>query len=147
VRSQPSAVPRGSTEHVSARDHPRKRRRPADRQTRFAGQICSNFWLERDGQVVLSEWRVALLEAVADTGSISAAAARQGVHFRVAWRKLQEMEARLGTKLTERTTGGPRGGGTRLTAEGLDCVRRFRQFTAGLQDLIAQRFDEAFEGS
>jgi hypothetical protein len=34
-----------------------------------------------------------------------------------------------------------------LTAEGLDCVRRFRQFTVGLQDLIAQRFDEAFEGS
>jgi molybdate transport system regulatory protein len=107
----------------------------------------SNFWLERDGQVVLSEWRVALLEAVADTGSISAAAARQGVHFRVAWRKLQEMEARLGTKLTERTTGGPRGGGTRLTPEGLDCVRRFRQVTAGLQDLIAQRCAEAFEAS
>jgi molybdate transport system regulatory protein len=88
---------------------------------------------------------VALLEAVADTGLISAAAARQGVHFRVAWRKLKEMEDRLGTKLTERTTGRPRGGGTRLTAEGLDCVRRFRRCTAGLQDLIEQRFAEAFE--
>ncbi len=142
MQSQPSAVPCGSTKQVSARVHSRKRKRPADPQTRFAGQICSNFWLERDGQVVLSEWRVALLEAVADTGSISAAAARQGVHFRVAWRKLQEMEARLGTKLTERTTGG-----TRLTPEGLDCVRRFRQFTAGLQELIAQRFAEAFEAS
>jgi hypothetical protein len=32
-----------------------------------------------------------------------------------------------------------------LTAEGLDYVRRFRQFTAGLQDLIEQRFAEAFE--
>lgn len=42
-------------------------------------------------------------------------------------------------------TGGPRGGGTRLTAEGLDCVRRFRRCTAGLQDLIEQRFAEAFE--
>ena len=53
---------------------------------RFAGRICSNFWVERNGEVVLSEWRVALLEAVAETGSISAAAARHGVHFRVAWR-------------------------------------------------------------
>jgi molybdate transport repressor ModE-like protein len=69
------------------------------------------------------------------------------VHFRVAWRKLQEMEDRLGTKLTERTTGGPRDGGTRLTAKGLDCVRRFRRLTAGLQDLIEQRFAEAFEES
>jgi hypothetical protein len=41
------------------------------------------------------------------------------VHFRGAWQKLQEMEARLGTKRTERTTGGPRGGETRLTAKGL----------------------------
>jgi len=114
---------------------------------RVAGRICSNFWVERNGEVVLSEWRVALLEAVAEAGSISAAAARQGVHFRVAWRKLQEMEDRLGVKLTERTTGGPRGGGTQLTADGVECVRRFRQFTAGLQDLIERRFAEAFEES
>jgi molybdate transport repressor ModE-like protein len=58
------------------------------------------------------------------------------VHFRVAWRKWQEMEARLGTTRTERTTGGPRGGGTRLTAKGQDCVHQFRWWTAGLQELI-----------
>jgi molybdate transport repressor ModE-like protein len=58
---------------------------------------------------------------------------------------LQEMEDRLGIKLTERTTGGPCGGGTQLTAEGVECVRRFRRFTAGLQDLIERRFAEAFE--
>jgi hypothetical protein len=51
---------------------------------------CSNFWIEKDGKVVLSEWRVALLEAVEQTGSINAAAAQQGVPFRVAWRKIQE---------------------------------------------------------
>jgi molybdate transport system regulatory protein len=145
MRRQPSVAPRGLTEGGPARDHPRRQARQGARQPSFAGQICANVWLERDGQVVLSVWRVALLEAVAETGSISAAAARQGVHFRVAWRKLKEMEDRLGTKLTERTTGGPRGGGTRLTAEGLDCVRRFRRLTAGLQDLLEQRFAEAFE--
>jgi molybdenum-dependent DNA-binding transcriptional regulator ModE len=51
---------------------------------------CANFWIEKDGKVVLSEWRVALLEAVEQTGSINAAAAQQGVPFRVAWRKIQE---------------------------------------------------------
>jgi hypothetical protein len=39
------------------------------------------------------------------------------------------------------------GGGTRLTAKGLDCVRRFRRLTAGLQDLIEPRFAEVFEAS
>jgi molybdate transport system regulatory protein len=64
-------------------------------------QPRSNFWIENNGKVVLSEWRVALLEAVERTGSIRAAADQQGVHFRVAWRKLQEMEEGLGVKLTD----------------------------------------------
>lgn len=54
----------------------------------------SNYWLENDGKVVLSEWRIALLEAVERTGSINAAVAERGGHFRVAWRKLKEMEGR-----------------------------------------------------
>ena len=105
---------------------------------------CSNFWIENNGKVVLSEWRVALLEAVERTGSISAAAAQQGVHFRVAWRKLQEMEEGLGVKLTQRSVGGKQGGGTSLTAEGRTYVRHFHAYTAGLKDLAAQQFQAAF---
>jgi len=33
-----------------------------------------NLWLERDGKVVLSAWRIRLLEAIEETGSITAAA-------------------------------------------------------------------------
>jgi molybdate transport repressor ModE-like protein len=69
------------------------------------------------------------------------------LHFRGAWRKLQEMEARLGTKLTERTTGGPRGGGTRLTVKGQDYVHQMRWLTTGLQELIEPQFAEVFEAS
>ena len=74
---------------------------------------------------------------MAETGSIRAAAARHGVHFRVAWRKLQEMEDRLGVKLTERVSG-PRGGGTQLTAE---CRMRTEVpgLHTGLQDMIERR--------
>ena len=104
----------------------------------------SNFWLEQDGKVVLSEWRVALLEAVERTGSINAAAAEQGVHFRVAWRKLKEMEEGLGVKLTQRAVGGKHGGGTSLTPEGRDYVRHFHEFTAGLKGIVDKRFKKAF---
>ncbi len=108
-------------------------------------QLCSNFWLEKDGKVVLSEWRVALLEAVEETGSISAAALKQGVHFRVAWRKLKEMEDGLGVKLTQRVVGGKHGGGACLTPEGQAYVRHFRKFTTGLKEIVDQRFSEAFQ--
>src|SRR5215475_11862661 len=106
---------------------------------------CSNFWLEKDGKVVLSEWRVALLEAVERTRSINAAAAEQGVHFRAAWRKLKEMEEGLGVKLTQRTVGGKHGGGTCLTPAGRDYVRHFREFTTGLKGLVDKRFKKAFK--
>jgi molybdate transport system regulatory protein len=105
---------------------------------------CSNFWIEKDGKVVLSEWRVALLEAVEQTGSINAAAAQQGVPFRVAWRKLQEMEDGLGVPLTERITGGPHGGGTRLTAAGQAYIARSMTAMAGLKDRAERQFRAVF---
>ena len=48
-----------------------------------------NLWIEKDGVVVLSAWRVALLEAIDATGSISAAAERLEIPYRRAWEKVQ----------------------------------------------------------
>jgi molybdate transport system regulatory protein len=107
-------------------------------------QMRCNFWIEVDREVALSEWRVALLEAVAETGSISAAAEKMGVHFRVAWRKIREMEARLGVRLVVGTAGGTHGGGARLTQEAHDCIGRFRQFVHGLYALADKQYREAF---
>jgi molybdate transport system regulatory protein len=105
----------------------------------------SNFWIEKNAKVVLSEWRVALLEAVEVTGSINAAAVQQGVPFRAAWRKLQEMEDGLSVTLTQRTVGSKRGGGTHLTAAGQAYVRHFHVFIAGLKDRVEQQFHKVFE--
>ena len=93
---------------------------------------------------MLSEWRVALLEAVEQTGSINAAAVQLGVPFRVAWRKIQEMEDGLGVSLTQRVTGGPHGGGTLLTAAGQAYIAQFHAAMAGLKDLAEQQFRAVF---
>jgi molybdate transport system regulatory protein len=105
---------------------------------------CINLWIEKDGEVVLSEWRVGLLEAIADTGSISAAAAKLKVPYHRAWDKLEEMEKGLGLKLVATQTGGSGGGGARLTSAGLDYVEKFRRFEAGFQEQIERRFVEVF---
>jgi len=50
-------------------------------------------WIEcDDGRVALSEWRVALLGAVDDHGSMVAAARALGVPQRTAWQRIREME-------------------------------------------------------
>lgn len=107
-------------------------------------QIRANFWIEKDGQVVLSSWRVRLLEAVAETGSISAAAEKMNISYRRAWDKIHECEERLGVKLVETQTGGSGGGGSQLTEAAVDYIRRFRAFTSGLDSTVRQRFYEFF---
>ena len=107
-------------------------------------QPRANFWIEEEGQVVLSSWRVRLLEAIAETGSISAAADKMSISYRRAWDKIHESEERLGVRLVDTQTGGVGGGGSQLTEAAQDYIKRFREFTSGLNDLISQRFRESF---
>jgi molybdate transport system regulatory protein len=103
-----------------------------------------NLWIEEDGEVVLSDWRIRLLEAIAETGSISSAAARMNVSYHRAWDKIREMEQRLGMKLVEARSGGVGGGGASLTPQGVEFVEKFRKFRAGFREQVERRFEETF---
>lgn len=94
--------------------------------------------------MLLSEWRVELLEAVEAAGSLTAAAAALGVPYRTAWDRIKETEERLGVRLLRTESGGPDGGGSRLSAEGRELVRRFRRVTAGVTELVERRYREEF---
>ena len=104
----------------------------------------TNIWLEKDGKVVLSLWRVRLLEAVEETGSISGAASQMSISYRRAWDKIHECEERLGEKLVDTQTGGEGGGGSRLTPVAKDYIERFHKFIAGFDEFVTQRFNENF---
>jgi|SRR5205823_5219230 len=102
-------------------------------------------WIEaEDGRVALSEWRVMLLRAVAEHGSLVAAARALGVPHRTAWQRIREMESCLGVQLLETTSGGQRGGGSRLSPAALDLVERYHALHAGLDDLVVERFRGGF---
>jgi molybdate transport system regulatory protein len=107
----------------------------------------ANFWAELDGQVVLSDWRVRLLEAVAETGSITAAAHELGIQYRLAWDRIHEMEQHLGQQLVDTQIGGPGGGGAQLTPTARDYIQRWHDFHTGLDALVVERFAAAFQGS
>ena len=102
--------------------------------------VQSKIWVERDGKVVLSDWRVRLLETIDETGSLSRAAEKLEVPYRTAWYKLKEIEDRLGVKLLETQSGGADGGGSRLTADARQLITRFRRVCAGIGELVEQRF-------
>jgi molybdate transport system regulatory protein len=103
-------------------------------------RVRSKVWVEQGEAVLLSEWRVELLEAVEETGSLAAAAAKLGVPYRTAWDRIKDAEERLGVRLLRTESGGADGGGSRLTPEGRDLVARFRRVTAGVAELVERRF-------
>lgn len=103
-----------------------------------------NLWLEKNDEVALSTWRVALLKAVAETGSISAAADRMKVQYRTAWQKINEMETRLGVKLVETQVGGSHGGGARLTRAAQDYLDKFDRFSADVEKVVQSKYRAVF---
>ncbi len=103
-----------------------------------------NIWIENDGNVVLSPWRVKLLEKIEELGSISSAAAALDLQYRRAWERVREIEHELGAPVVITTVGGPHGGSARLTQDAKRAIEHFKAFTDGLDAEITRRYVEAY---
>ena len=97
-------------------------------------------WIENNGKLALSSYRVRLLRHIEDTGSLSEAAARMGLSYRRAWGKVREIEQNLGVKLVESEAGGAGGGGSRLTGDGRRLVELFERFESAMDEDLQQEF-------
>jgi molybdate transport system regulatory protein len=84
--------------------------------------------------------KVALLEAIRDTGSITSAAKTLGMSYRRAWLLVDETNRCLVRPAVATTSGGEHGGGTELTATGVALVARYR----ALERRTAGAVDKAF---
>jgi molybdate transport system regulatory protein len=70
--------------------------------------------------------KIALLEAIRSTGSISAAARSIGMSYRRAWLLVEEINQTLREPAVRAETGGPRGGGAVVTPVGERVVGLYR---------------------
>jgi molybdate transport system regulatory protein len=105
----------------------------------------AKIWFEQDGKLVLSDYRVRLLELIGETGSLAEAAARMNLSYRRAWGKVREIEDNLGVRLVQSAAGGAGGGGSRLTDHGQHLVSLFRQFRERLDGDISREFARVFD--
>ena len=80
----------------------------------------------RGDDIAVGPGKIDLLEAIARTGSITAAARELGMSYRRAWLLVDTMNRCFREPVVEAEAGGQRGGGTRLTALGEEIVRRYR---------------------
>jgi molybdate transport system regulatory protein len=80
----------------------------------------------RDDSIAIGPGKIALLEAIAETGSISAAGRQLGMSYRRAWMLIDEMNKALSSPAVSAAAGGSHGGGTALTAVGEQIVKHYR---------------------
>jgi molybdate transport system regulatory protein len=69
--------------------------------------------------------KIALLEAIRDKGSISAAARHLGMSYRRAWLLVEELNDALREPAVTAAPGGVRGGGALLTAAGERIIQHY----------------------
>ena len=101
-------------------------------------------WLEKDGKVTMSDYRLRLLQLIDETGSLSAAAEQLGLSYRRAWGKVRDLEEHLGAQLVDSASGGVSGGGSRLTSEGVDLMRRYRRFSETAREAVDRAYRAEF---
>jgi molybdate transport system regulatory protein len=105
-------------------------------------QIDGRFWLTKDGRNFLGSGRIELLEKIAQTGSIHAAAKAMKMSYKAAWERVNAMNDIADRPIIEKTTGGRGGGGTVLTAHAYELIATYKRF-AELHREFIDRFAEA----
>lgn len=74
--------------------------------------------------------KVAVLEEIARSGSISAAGRALRISYRRTWELVEELNATLGGPVVQTAAGGSGGGGATLTELGQTVVTRYRAIEA-----------------
>jgi molybdate transport system regulatory protein len=85
----------------------------------------------------LGPGKIDLLEAIAATGSITAAGRSMGMSYRRAWILIDEANHMFTEPLVATSAGGAGGGGAHLTDLGRDVVAAFRRVEARTREAVA----------
>jgi molybdate transport system regulatory protein len=89
--------------------------------------IRAKIWFVRGNRNVFGEGLSRLLESIDRYGSLSKAAKIEGISYRHAWGDIKKAEENLGFKLIDRTTGGLKGGGSKLTPNAYKLVEGYKR--------------------
>ncbi len=87
-------------------------------------EVKVRFWL--DNEIAMGPGKADLLDAIAQTGSISAAARVMSMSYRRAWLLVDAMNRCFREPLVGTAAGGQKGGGAYVTETGKAILERYR---------------------
>ena len=85
--------------------------------------------------------KVALLEQIAKSGSLSQAARELGMSYLRGWKLIESLNQSFRQPVTRASTGGKGGGGATLTPLAHEIIRSYREFESELNELAARHFN------
>ena len=97
--------------------------------------------LDFDAGRRLGAGKIALLEAIDQTGSISAAGRVHAMSYRRAWLLVDELNQLFAAPLVSAHHGGAKGGGAELTDEGRRIVALYRSAEAKMRAAAEEEID------
>jgi molybdate transport repressor ModE-like protein len=100
-------------------------------------------WLDYRGRA-FGDGPARLLDGVEQWGSLRKASHELGMSYNKAWRILHAAEQRLGFPLLDRNVGGSLGGGSHLTVEAQDLLKRYRAMAAEADEALKGVFERHF---
>ena len=110
--------------------------------TKQAASARFRFRISVGDVIAIGPGKVTLLEAIAATGSISAAAQSLGMSYRRAWLLLDEMNRMLRTPVTDSARGGATRGGSEITETGRLMIETYRRIEPRAEQACAQDIDK-----
>lgn len=101
-------------------------------------------WIETDDKA-FGVGTYELLKFIEKTGSLCQGAADMKVSYRKAWNIIHNAEKKLDIILLERTVGGVAGGGSKLTPQAKEFMKRYELFHAEAKQSLKSLFAKYFE--
>ena len=106
-------------------------------------KVVCKIWLDHNGKA-FGEGPYALLKGVEKTNSLHEAAHQMNMSYSKAWKLIQMVEKRLGITFLDKQVGGLSGGGSRVTPEGKEFLRRYDRFESDAKKVIAKTYQKHF---
>lgn len=107
--------------------------------------LKTKIWIENDNQQLLfGQGKTELLECIEEDGSIARAAEKMGLSYKKAWTHVKTLQQNGHHELVISQKG--RGtGGTTLTPQAKNLIKKYRQLQEDVEKFANKRFEELFE--
>ena len=100
-------------------------------------QVRFRLRVTRGEDIAVGPGKIELLEAIAQAGSITAAAKALGMSYRRAWLLVDTMNRNFKTPVVDAEAGGSHGGGAAITPLGAQVIERYRRIQATAEKAAA----------